>query len=271
MQMTSTPWRAMRLRNTLLCLLALTVSAQNESRIIGGQECTKYAQPFQVILSNSRKNGPDVLCGGVLIDKDWVLTAAHCNQQGEIHTRMGDYSLRANEGTEQCIVSAEKFPHPAYNPTTHDSDIMLIQLRNPANINQNVRPIEVATECAKPNTLCEVSGFGTIKTPQSEFPDVLQCAQVYTISNEECNRDYPNSITENMLCAGVRGGGVDSCQGDSGGPLVCNNKLQGIVSWGMQICATAGKPGVYTNICRYTDWIHHTIQRNSGKRAAYNC
>ncbi|XP_042296067.1 kallikrein-14-like [Sceloporus undulatus] len=269
--MTSFPWSAMRLLNAVLLLLVLTVAAQDESRIIGGQECPKHGQPYQVILSNSRKNGPDVQCGGVLINKDWVVTAAHCDNEGVIHTRMGDHSLRANEGSEQCITSAQKFIHPAYNPTTHDSDIMLIRLRNSANINAYVRPIELATECARPKTRCEVSGWGTIKTPQSEFPDLLQCANVYTISNEECNKAYPNAITENMLCATVSGGGIDSCQGDSGGPLVCNNKLQGIVSWGMQVCAQDGKPGVYTNICQFIGWIQDTIQRNSGYRAADTC
>ncbi|XP_061452834.1 kallikrein-14-like [Rhineura floridana] len=268
MQVAFTPCRAVRLLTTAIFLLAITVVAQDESRIIGGQECPRHSRPFQVILSNKKKNGPDIICGGVLIDKDWVATAAHCDHQGVIHMRVGDYSLRAKEGSEQCITSAQKFLYPGYNPTTHDSDIMLIRLRNSAIINEYVRPIQLATECPKPNIPCEVSGWGTTKTPQSEFPDILQCARVYTMSNEECNQAYPNSITENMMCAAVSGGGVDSCQGDSGGPLVCNNKLQGIISWGMQICAQPGKPGVYTNICRFTSWIRNTIQSNSGNRTA---
>ncbi|KAL7981196.1 hypothetical protein Chor_005430, partial [Crotalus horridus] len=206
-------------------------TAQDEPRILGGQECPQHAQPFQVILSNRKENEPDVQCGGVLIDKDWVLTAAHCDQQG----------LRDNKGFEQCITSVQKFQHPAFNPITHDSDLMLLKLHNSTIINQYL-----------------------------EYPDLLQCAQIYTISHEDCEQAYPSFIMENMLCVGVRGGGVDSSQGDSKGPLVCNNRLQGVISWGMQICAQPGKPGVYTNICQFTNWIHDTMQRNSGNQAAYS-
>ncbi|KAJ6650601.1 hypothetical protein lerEdw1_005728 [Lerista edwardsae] len=265
------PRRATRLLTTVLLLRTITVAAQDESRIIGGHECPRHGQPFQVILSNSRKNGPDVRCGGVLIEPEWVLTAAHCDSQGDIFTRMGDHSLRANEGSEQCITSAQKFPHPDYNPNSHDNDIMLIRLRNPAIINQFVQPIALATECVGPDTRCVVSGWGTIRSPQTTFPDLLQCAEVYTISNAQCNEIYPHSITENMLCATVKEGGVDTCQGDSGGPLVCNNQLQGIVSWGMQVCAKKGDAGVYARVCRFTDWIRYIIQSHPGNHTVYTC
>uniref|UniRef100_A0A8C9LA32 Peptidase S1 domain-containing protein n=1 Tax=Pavo cristatus TaxID=9049 RepID=A0A8C9LA32_PAVCR len=89
----------------------------------------------------------------------------------------------------------------------------------------------------------------------------LRQAEVKIISTAVCNRPqvYAGVITPGMLCAGYLEGRVDACQGDSGGPLVSANSrgiwyLVGIVSWGDE-CGKADKPGVYTRVTFYRDWI----------------
>ena len=82
-------------------------------------------------------------------------------------------------------------------------------------------------------------------------------ASVPLVSNAVCSADYNQAIGDGMLCAGYATGGVDSCQGDSGGPMVCNQKLAGIVSWGVG-CAQPNTPGVYTNVAYYNNWITST-------------
>uniref|UniRef100_A0A7N5JT82 Kallikrein related peptidase 8 n=1 Tax=Ailuropoda melanoleuca TaxID=9646 RepID=A0A7N5JT82_AILME len=90
------------------------------------------------------------------------------------------------------------------------------------------------------------------------FPDTLNCAEVEIFPQKKCQDVYPGQVTDAMICAG-NSNGADSCQGDSGGPLVCGGVLQGITSWGSDPCGRPDRPGVYTNICRYLDWIKKTI------------
>uniref|UniRef100_A0A8C8RRD5 Peptidase S1 domain-containing protein n=1 Tax=Pelusios castaneus TaxID=367368 RepID=A0A8C8RRD5_9SAUR len=141
----------------------LSILAAVDERVVGGQNCGRHQQPYQVALMRSPKI---VRCGGVLIHPCWVLTAAHCALNSPISMRLGEYSLRTTEGTEQFIKSTQSFVHPNYNSTTHDSDLMLLKLQNVARINNYVRTIDLPDNCPEPNTECVVSGWGTIKTPQ---------------------------------------------------------------------------------------------------------
>lgn len=57
-----------------------------------------------------------------------------------------------------------------------------------------------------------------------------------------------------------------SFQGDSGGPLACKDmntwKLVGTTSFGVG-CAEENKPGVYSRITSFLDWIHEQMEVDS--------
>uniref|UniRef100_A0A803YAP1 Peptidase S1 domain-containing protein n=1 Tax=Meleagris gallopavo TaxID=9103 RepID=A0A803YAP1_MELGA len=145
-----------------------------------------------------------------------------------------------------------------------NGDLMLIKLLQPARFTQHVKPLPLASSCPVAGMTCQISGWGSVTSPEVTFPEDLHCAKVTIVPEERCRRVYPGSITSNMVCAGEHRNRADSCQvgGDSGGPLVCDGRLQGIVSWGPGVCGDPQKPGVYVNLCKYTRWIHDTMRRN---------
>ena len=102
---------------------------------------------------------------------------------------------------------------------------------------------------------------------------MLRQVTVPVVSNESCAADYVEDrakVTENMLCAGLPAGKLDACQGDSGGPLFMDAGgtpvLVGIVSWGIG-CARPGKPGVYTRVGNYLEWMHEKTNGEIGEAA----
>ncbi|XP_076136031.1 trypsin-1-like [Alosa pseudoharengus] len=235
---------------SLVFLVLLGAVFAEEDKIVGGYECKANSQPWQVSLNSGYH-----FCGGSLVNKNWVVSAAHC-YKSRVEVRMGEHDITYREGTEQFISSSRVIRHPNYSSYNIDNDIMLIKLSTPATLNQYVQPVALPTSCAAAGTMCTVSGWGN--TMSSVSGDRLQCLDLPIISDRDCKNSYPGQITNAMFCAGYLEGGKDSCQGDSGGPVVCNGKLQGVVSWGYG-CAEPGNPGVYAKVCIFNDWLTQTM------------
>ncbi|KAM3923121.1 trypsin-like [Leptodactylus fuscus] len=241
----------------LAVLLGSAVKSQSFERIIGGEECVPHSVPWQVAIYFFDK----FMCGGTLINEYWVLTAAHCYFTN-IQIRLGVHNRIESEGTEQFTYAEKICPHKDFNTRTYDNDIMLLKLASPAILNEYVQIIPLcSTESLEEGTNGLISGWGSTTSPEDTYPDVLMCLNVTTFSDDSCRQFYEDgSITDNMFCAGDLEGGKDSCQGDSGGPLVCGSELCGIISWGDPVCAQPNKPGVYTKVYNYLEWISHVIE-----------
>ncbi|XP_055980050.1 anionic trypsin [Sorex fumeus] len=234
---------------------AVAFPTNDDDKIVGGYTCEENSVPYQVSLNSGYH-----FCGGSLINDQWVVSAAHC-YKSRIQVRLGEHNIKVQEGNEQFINSVKVIRHPRFSSWTLDNDIMLIKLSSPAVLNSRVAAISLPSSCAPAGTQCLISGWGNTLSNGVNNPELLQCLDAPLLSQEQCEASYPGQITDNMVCAGFLEGGKDSCQGDSGGPVVCNGELQGVVSWGYG-CAQKNKPGVYTRVCNFVDWIEQTMAAN---------
>lgn len=171
---------------------------------------------------------------------------------------------------EQTVKVDKFIRHPDFTklgPYSHDIAVLI--LADPGFVFDNiVRPVCIPKNDPSPGTWCEISGWGAQSATDIEtVANILQVAAVPVISLDVCRGDnvyggFHQTILDSMLCAGYLEGKIDACKGDSGGPLACsiNGKweLAGIVSWG-DGCAQRNKPGMYTSVASFTEWIQETI------------
>ncbi|XP_005609045.1 transmembrane protease serine 11D [Equus przewalskii] len=230
----------------------------SEERIIGGSRAEEGDWPWQVSLHLNNVHH----CGGILISDMWILTAAHCfRSSSDPRQWTATFGISTAFPRQRRGVRTIK-THNNYRPATHENDIAVLELDRSITFTANIHSIclPAATQNIPPGSTAYVTGWGSRRYGGSTVTDLEQ-AQVYIISNDVCNApaNYNGAVLPGMLCAGVPQGGVDACQGDSGGPLVQEDSrrvwfLVGIVSWGYQ-CGLPDKPGVYTRVTAYRDWI----------------
>ncbi|XP_023565093.1 chymotrypsinogen B-like [Octodon degus] len=244
--------------NLLECgVPAIPPELSDLSRIINGQDAVPGSWPWMAYLQVIK--GEDVYqCGGSLICKHWVITAAHCSVETTDKVFLGVYDLRAPDKHWQELDVEEVFIHPNFTLETVSYDVALIKLATPAQLNERVSPVCLPRPCDRfrPGTECVTTGWGWTSVDPPDASTKLQQAVLPLVSTKECKKIFGDRITDQMICAGANG--VSSCMGDSGGPLMCKKNgawtLVGIVSWGDLTCPTS-TPLVYSRVTAVMSWV----------------
>lgn len=238
------------------------------SRVVGGVEANKNTHPWIVRLQVG-----DYLCGGTILNANFVVTAAHCLYDADgnaishrtMYVNAGDHdSYVDNEPGEQQRSVAAIYKHEGYDPTGFTDDIAIFKLQAPLVLSSKVAPACLPERGFEPEdgSIVFAAGWGTT-SEGGETPRFLQEVdlQYHRDGNAACQA---SSDPLKMLCAGKPAGGQDTCQGDSGGPLIhveSSTKtpvLIGVTSFG-EGCARAGGLGVYVDVVNYLDWINEVL------------
>ena len=204
-------------------------------------------------------------CGGSIIDKDHILTAAHCvDGLSADRLRIRPGSNQHNSGGKLVKV-AKVTQHPEYDAKTIKNDIAVLKLASNLDFGSTISAVELpssADDTPRMGTRCSVTGWGSTSAGGSSILTNLLVAYVNIVDHEKYVEEYVDrrEVDDSMICAGVEFGGRDSCQGDSGGPLVdaSSKKQVEVVSWGFG-CGKHNQDSVYASIAAYLDWIQGAV------------
>ncbi|KDR12676.1 serine protease snake-like isoform X2 [Zootermopsis nevadensis] len=256
--------------------------------IYGGSYVIEREFPHMAAVGFLKRGQTLWLCGGSLIHKRFVLTAAHCVEDNSRYrygkarfVRLGDTDLKSSvdDADVQMFNVARRIAHPDYRKPEKYHDIALLQLDKDVRFNNFVKPACLHTQNAVPDDMPIATGWGLTEPGRRatgkkllkvdlEFQPMDKCSDALTknVNPLQLKEQLGAGLLEDsMLCVGVLEGGKDSCQGDSGGPLqvmahspMCDFDIVGVISFGVY-CAVEDIPAIYTRVSKYVPWIESIV------------
>nr|ABG02685.1 CG9897 [Drosophila melanogaster]ABG02686.1 CG9897 [Drosophila melanogaster]ABG02687.1 CG9897 [Drosophila melanogaster] len=235
----------------LLQIVALPWLALGDQRIINGNTVNiKDAPWYASIIVNSK-----LKCGGAIISKNYILTAAKCVDgfsARSIQVRLGTSSC-GTSGSNAGICKVKV--HSQYSSWRFDNNLALLKTCELLNTTDEIKPIERANKVPDDNSRANRISSG-IEEKCFQLPVQLHGTQVRILSQKQCAADWKvipfyllKGISDLTIC--TKSPGKGACSTDRGSPLVIDNKLVGILSR----AGCSIKPDVYANILGHTNWL----------------
>ncbi|XP_058462881.1 transmembrane protease serine 9-like [Malaya genurostris] len=296
------------LLNVLLPLLAslLVVSIRAEETDFDDKTCGRQLAPLEGLVKGGFKARAgewpwhvaifhrigssadfDYQCGGTLVHKYLVVTAAHCvtlrssrkqKPSGDVLVKVGRFNISEEHEEQGRDYEVEKIvTHRGYKPLTYENDIAILKLSVPVIFSPYVQPVCLWKRddgIVLPNIWGQtgtVVGWGL--TDENTIASLLNTAKMPVVSTHECLESDRNFfgrlLYAKVFCAGYKNG-TGVCNGDSGGGMVFQHAgqwyLRGVVSFSetqdeSKICNLKQFVG-FTDAGQYLEWIYEAAPIN---------
>ncbi|XP_063375351.1 tabserin-like [Cydia amplana] len=252
--------------------------------IVNGEPVSRGVVPYIVSIKAGRRIKKEYsyknICGGSIINREKVLTAAHCFERNHFEYLKDPSRLAVVAGDLRNVINIDKFTsnetiqwrkisgiiiHPYFNFPL--DDIAVVFVNSFWNFSKYIEPIKIARLPIDYPDTCYAAGYGrTSHGEKSERSPVLLKAKIDVIPRTKCTEIWEVPMDEFVCTCSVN---TDVAVGDSGGPLVCRRTSDPEEEPGKELLVgvTSGKNFDYTSIfmrvSAYADWIDH-VHVNEG-------
>ncbi|KAH8235918.1 hypothetical protein KR032_010728, partial [Drosophila birchii] len=251
--------------------------------IVGGVAVDLGVYPHMAAIAFLTFDRFEFRCGGSLISKRHVLTAAHCVYTDSLmpaFVRLGTVNVEIPDKNYVDVNVRNVTIHPNYLANIKYNDVAILELANAVTVTNNIRPACLHTDTRDPpsETKLFVAGWGVLNVTTRVVSKILLRAALEVVPLPQCNisyseqpgavRNLKEGVIDSLMCATDKNRIADACQGDSGGPLIQEVNIEdgvytimGIINSGFG-CATK-TPGLYTRVASFLDFIEQIVWPNN--------
>ncbi|XP_077493779.1 chymotrypsin-1-like [Amblyomma americanum] len=246
--------------------------SQPLGRIINGSTISKTQVPWLVQVVTISLRGNVSYCGGSILNRNVILTAAHCVMN---RSMFDNWKILVHYNTTNLfrgpmIEVKRGIVHKRFERAVKGYDIALLELNKPLpNFDNFVRPVCLPRQGAKtPQVKMLLAGYGAIDFQQNLPKKVLYLVTT-TVPMKACCASFGwcyCHLTPIAFCTNnLRG---TAYKGDSGSPLTAyirrgkaTKAVQlGIVSFGNKRNPSGLVPNVFTRVSKYIKWVNKALK-----------